>query len=119
MKITPQLERGLLQKRYKRFFADIALPDQSIFTVHCPNTGSMKNCLVSDSPCWFSRNDDPKRKLKGTLEITSTPSGHLVGVNTGRPNHLIREAIEAGTITELTVTTASRPKCATEKNAAA
>lgn len=101
MEISPPLEQGSLVKRYKRFFTDIRLNDQSIFTVHCPNTGSMKNCLVPDTPCWFSRSDDPKRKLKGTLEITTTPSGHKVGVNTGRPNHLVKEAIENGIIAEL------------------
>ena len=101
MKISPPLEQGILQKRYKRFFADVTLADGNTFTTHCPNTGSMKNCLVPDSPCWFSRNDDPKRKLKGTLEITTTPGGHLVGVNTGRPNTLVKEAIENGVITEL------------------
>jgi len=101
MKIAPPLEQGQLQKRYKRFFTDITLQDGSTFTVHCPNTGSMKNCLVPGSPCWFSRNDDPKRKLKGTLEITTTPNGHLVGVNTGRPNQLVKEAIESGVITQL------------------
>ena len=101
MKISPPLEQATLITRYKRFFADIRLSNQSIFTVHCPNTGSMRNCLVAESNCWFSRSNDPKRKLKGTLEITTTPSGHKVGVNTNRPNKLVKEAIENGTITEL------------------
>lgn len=101
MKISPPFEQGLLQKRYKRFFADITLADQTTFTIHCPNTGSMKNCLEPNKSCWFSRSNNPKRKLPGTLEITTTPSGNLVGVNTGRPNHLVREAIENGVIEEL------------------
>ena len=29
---------GRFQKRYKRFFADVEMPDGSIITAHCPNT---------------------------------------------------------------------------------
>ncbi len=101
MKIKPPLERGILEKRYKRFFADVKQQDGSTLTIHCPNTGSMKNCLVAGEPCWFSRSDDPKRKLKGTLEIVTSSGGHRVGVNTSRPNKLVEEAIENGVIKEL------------------
>lgn len=101
MIIHPSLEQAILHKRYKRFLADIRLDSGEEMTVHCPNTGSMKNCWSPETPCWFSRSDDPKRKLPGTLEITTTPDGHLTGVNTGRPNKLVREAIENGVLTEL------------------
>ncbi len=101
MKITPALEQGILQRRYKRFFVDVTQQDGSTLTIHCPNTGSMKNCLVPGSACWFSRSDDPKRKLKGTLEIVTSSGGHQVGINTGRPNKLVEEAIENGVIQEL------------------
>ncbi len=101
MKITPPLEQGILQRRYKRFFVDVTQQDGSTLTIHCPNTGSMKNCLVPGTACWLSRSDDPKRKLKGTLEIVTSRGGHQVGVNTGRPNKLAEEAIESGVIAEL------------------
>lgn len=101
MKISPPFERATLIKRYKRFLADIRLENDELLTIHCPNTGSMKNCWAEETPCWFSRSNDPKRKLPGTLEITTAQDGSLVGVNTHRPNHLIREAIENGTIKEL------------------
>ena len=101
MIISPSFERAILLKRYKRFLADIHLDTGEEMTVHCPNTGSMKNCWAPETPCWFSRSDDPKRKLPGTLEITTTPDGYLTGVNTGRPNKLVREAIENGVIVEL------------------
>ena len=93
--------QGVFQRRYKRFFADVELPGGEILTVHCANTGSMKNCLVPGTPCFYSRSDNPARKLPGTLEVVTTCYGNLAGVNTGRPNALVRTAIEAGTIAEL------------------
>ena len=92
---------GTLIKRYKRFLADVTLDDGSVVTVHCPNTGSMKNCLVEGSPCWYSLSDNPKRKLPGTLEIVTSSQGNLAGVNTSRPNYLVREVIEADLVPEL------------------
>jgi len=110
MKIDPPLERATLLKRYKRFLADIRLEDGEEMTIHCPNTGSMKNCWAPETPCWFSRSNDPKRKLPGTLEITTTPDGFLTGINTGRPNKLVREAIENGIIGELQGYDSIRPE---------
>ena len=101
MHITPRLLSGTFIKRYKRFFTDICTADGDVITVHCPNTGSMKNCQVEGSPCWYSLSDNPKRKLAGTLEIVTSAFGNLAGVNTGRPNHLAREAIENDLIPEL------------------
>lgn len=101
MQFDVPLEKGRLVKRYKRFFADIECADGSLLTAHCPNTGSMLNCLQQGSAAWFVRNDDPKRKLKATLEILQTPHGRLACVNTGRANALIEEALRAGVITEL------------------
>jgi sugar fermentation stimulation protein A len=88
-------------KRYKRFFTDIRTEQGELLTVHCPNTGSMKNCQVENSPCWYSLSNNPKRKLPGTLEIVTTSFGNLAGVNTARPNHIVRRAIENGLISEL------------------
>jgi len=101
MKISPAFEEATFIKRYKRFFADIELSDGSELTIHCANTGSMKNCLTPGQPCWFSRSDNPKRKLPGTLEFITTTAGRLAGVNTARPNKLVVEAIENGVISEL------------------
>lgn len=88
-------------KRYKRFFTDIRTEQGELLTVHCPNTGSMQNCQVENSPCWYSLSDNPKRKLVGTLEIVTTSFGNLAGVNTARPNHLVRQAVEDELIPEL------------------
>lgn len=101
MQFEAALEQGRLLKRYKRFFADIESADGEVVVAHCPNTGSMLNCLQEGAPAWFVRNDDPKRKLKATLEILETPHGRLACVNTGRANALVEEALNNGVITEL------------------
>jgi sugar fermentation stimulation protein A len=90
-----------LLRRYKRFLADVRLPDGEMITVHCPNTGSMKNCLLPESPCWYSTSTSAARKYPHTLEIVTTPQGHLAGINTARANALVECAITTGVITEL------------------
>ncbi|MCP2069682.1 DNA/RNA nuclease SfsA [Pseudomonas laurylsulfatiphila] len=101
MRFHPPLEEGRLIRRYKRFLADIETVDGELLTIHCPNTGSMLNCQVEGGQVWFSRSNDPKRKLPGTWEIGETPQGRLFCVNTARANGLIEEALRAGIITEL------------------
>src|SRR5690606_33280163 len=92
---------ALLLRRYKRFLADIRLPDGNEITIHCPNTGSMKNCLVPESPCWYSTSESKTRKYPHTLEFVTTPGGHIAGINTGRANELVEVAIRQGVIREL------------------
>jgi len=98
MKFTKKLIKGKLIKRYKRFFADIKL-DNEIVVAHCPNTGSMMGLLDKGNDVFISKNDNPKRKLKYTLEIIKVKK-NLVGVNThfankiafhGLSNNLIKE----------------------------
>ncbi|MEO4046137.1 DNA/RNA nuclease SfsA [Pseudomonas sp. CAU 1711] len=100
MRFDPPLEQGRLVRRYKRFFADIDTASGPL-TIHCPNTGSMLNCLDPGGRVWFSRNDDPRRKLRGTWELGETPHGRLACLNTGRANALVEEALRAGVIKEL------------------
>lgn len=101
MQFSPLLEEARLLRRYKRFLADIELQSGEQLTIHCPNTGSMLNCMREGGKVWFSRSNDPKRKLPGTWEISETPQGRLACVNTGRANALVEEALRAGRITEL------------------
>ena len=61
----------------------------------------MKYCLAENSPCWYSRSDNPKRKYAHTWEIATTPDGDLAGINTSRSNALVVEAISLGIVTEL------------------
>ncbi|WP_323845258.1 DNA/RNA nuclease SfsA [Microbulbifer magnicolonia] len=101
MKLHPPLQQATLLRRYKRFLADIETPAGEVFTIHCPNTGSMKNCWAENTPCWYSDSGNPKRKYRHTLEVTTTPEGALAGVNTGRANALVEEAIASGVVAEL------------------
>lgn len=94
-------QSAVLIRRYKRFLADVRLADGTEITVHCPNTGSMRNCVVPGSLCWISESDNPKRKYPHTWELATTPGGHLAGINTGRANALVERAIRGGVINEL------------------
>ena len=91
MKFTNSLIKGKLIKRYKRFFADIKL-NNSIITAHCPNTGSMMGLLDEGNNAWVTKNDDPKRKLKFTLEMIEVKNV-LIGVNTHRANKIVNHAL--------------------------
>ncbi|WP_312932262.1 DNA/RNA nuclease SfsA [Pseudomonas sp.] len=112
MRFQPELEEGRLLRRYKRFLADIELPSGEQLTIHCPNTGSMFNCMVEGGQVWFSRSNDPKRKLPGTWELSETPQGRLACVNTGRANALVEEALRGGVIRELAGFTALKREVA-------
>ena len=98
MKFTSTLIKGKLIKRYKRFFTDLKLNNQSV-TAHCPNTGSMMGLLEKDNDVWVSKNDDPSRKLKFTLEMIKV-NKRLVGVNTHRANRIVEHALENKLIAE-------------------
>ena len=98
MKFTSTLIKGKLIKRYKRFFIDIKV-NNSIVTAHCPNTGSMKGLLDKNNTVYLSKNDDPKRKLKFTLEIIEA-NKKLVGVNTHRANKIVADGLNRGLISE-------------------
>ena len=98
MEFTKSLIKGKLIKRYKRFFVDVKL-DNEIIVAHCPNTGSMKGLLDEGNVVFVSKNDNPKRKLRYTLEIIKVKK-KLVGVNThfankiayhGLTNNLVKE----------------------------
>lgn len=112
MRFAPELEQGRLLVRYKRFLADIETDTGELLTIHCPNTGSMLNCMMPNGRVWFSRSSDPKRKLPGTWEISETPQGRLACINTGRANTLVEEALRTGVINELAGFTALKREVA-------
>ena len=91
MKFESELISGTLIKRYKRFFVDIKINNINI-TAHCPNTGSMMGLLKKGNKVWVTKNDNPKRKLKYTLQIIETASSK-VGVNTLITNNIFYEAL--------------------------
>ena len=101
MKFEYPLIPAALLRRYQRFLADVELSDGSTITVHCPNTGSMRNCIVENSPCWLLDSANPKRKYRYSLERVTTPTGAVAGINSASANGLVIAAIENGVISEL------------------
>ncbi|MCL9781062.1 DNA/RNA nuclease SfsA [Vibrio sp. S4M6] len=101
MHFDPPLEPAILEKRYKRFLADITLPDGSSRTIHCANTGAMTGCADPGNQVWYSTSDNPKRKYPNSWELTQTKLGHRICINTTRANQLAVEAIKNNVIEEL------------------
>mgnify|MGYP001402263053 CR=1 FL=1 len=92
MKFTNSLIKGKLIKRYKRFFVDVEVNNKAI-TAHCPNTGSMLGLLDKGNQVWISKVDNPKRKLKFTLEMIKS-NKKIVGVNTHRANRIVEHGLK-------------------------
>ena len=99
MKFKEKLLQGTLIKRYKRFFVDIKYQNKTI-TAHCPNSGSMMGLLNLGNKVWFSQSNNPKRKLKYTLQIINV-NGELIGINTHLTNKIVLEALEKKKIKSL------------------
>ena len=99
MKFKDRLLQGTFIKRYKRFFVDINFRNK-IITAHCPNTGSMMGLLNEGNKTWFSESNNPKRKLKYSLQIIEVGK-NLVGINTLLTNKLIFEALNLKKIKSL------------------
>ncbi len=98
MNFENKLISGLFIKRYKRFFVDIKM-NNKIITAHCPNTGSMYGLLKKGNKVWISKSNNPKRKLKYTLEIIED-NNSKVGVNTHSTNKIIHHALQNNLIGE-------------------
>ena len=92
MTLNKRFINGVFIKRYKRFFADIQL-DNEIATAHCANTGSMMGLLNEGNKVYLSESDNPKRKLKYTLEVIKTGKANI-GVNTHRTNRIAESALQ-------------------------
>ena len=99
MKFTKTLIKGKLIKRYKRFFTDVRL-NKEIVVAHCPNTGSMMGLLDEGNEVYISKNNDPKRKLKYTLEIIKVKK-NLVGVNTHFANKIAHHGLSNNLVKEI------------------
>ena len=98
MNFENKLISGVFIKRYKRFFVDVQI-ENKVITAHCPNTGSMMGLLDKNNDVWASKNDNPKRKLKYTLEIIKVKN-NLVGVNTHLANKIVAEGLKNNSFKE-------------------
>ena len=108
MEFSKSLIKGKLIKRYKRFFIDIKL-NKEVVIAHCPNTGSMMGLLEKGNEVFISKNNDPKRKLKYTLEIIKVKK-NLVGVNTHFANKIAYHGLTNNLVNELKNNDIVRPE---------
>ena len=99
MNFENKLISGVFIKRYKRFFVDMKINGRTVIA-HCPNTGSMLGLLNKGNKVWLTESNNPKRKLKYTLQIIEV-NGHKVGVNTHLTNKIFLEALKKNSIEEL------------------
>lgn len=91
---------AVLVKRYKRFLADVVLPDGTAITAHCANPGAMTGYADPGLAVLLSRSPNPARKLAHTLELVHN-GACWIGVNTCRANAVVEEALREGRISGL------------------
>lgn len=101
MEFTTPLIAARLIRRYKRFLADVRLPDGTEAMAHCPNPGSMMDMADEGIKIWLEPNDDPRKKLKYGWRLIEQDDGHFVGVDTGVPNRVVGPALLAHQIAGL------------------
>jgi sugar fermentation stimulation protein A len=101
MRFAMPLVHATLERRYKRFLADVRLADGRRVTAHCPNPGSMlglaepgRRLLLSDS------GDTPTRRLRFTWEAVRVGRA-WVCVNTVQANRLAQQVLCARRIRPL------------------
>ena len=108
MKFDNKLISGQFIKRYKRFFVDIKIKNK-VVTAHCPNTGSMFGLLKKGNRVWLSKSNNPKRKLKYTLQIIEDQKSK-VGVNTHLTNKIVLHALRNNLIKEFSKNIEIKPE---------
>lgn len=94
MPLSEKLVVAKLVKRYKRFLADVEMPDGQVIVVHCPNPGSMLGVCDTGSRVLL-RPAKAGRKLGYTWVLTGV-NEYLVNVDTLLANKIVFEALLGG-----------------------
>ena len=101
---------AVLERRYKRFLADVTLEDGTSVTAHCANPGSMLGLATPGLRVWLEPNDNPRRKLRYSWKLLELGAGQLVGIDTSLPNRLMTEVFRNRELPELSAYSGVRPE---------
>lgn len=101
MQFDQPLVRGTLQRRYKRFLADVTLEDGREVTAHCANPGAMLGVSEPGAGVWLEPAANPKRKLQWSWRLIELAGAHFAGIDTAVPNKVVGEALRARQIPPL------------------
>lgn len=87
------LQEAVLLKRNSQFTMDVMI-DGNVVKCHCPTTGRIDDIEINNIACLVSESDDPKRKLKYTVEAIScddlnNPDKQWIGINQILSNSLV------------------------------
>ena len=99
-KAKPKRQLAKLLRRYKRFLADVELPNGEELTVHCANPGRLLSVIEEGQAALIRDSENPDRKLRWTLEALKV-HGTWVHVDTMASNGAVEAAIQSGKIPEL------------------
>ena len=92
-KFEKPLKEAILIKRNSQFTMDIEI-DGKIEKAHCPTTNRIGDIETKNIACLVSISDDPKRKLRYTVEAISCdelddPNKNWIGINQILSNKLV------------------------------
>ena len=95
MRFSSPLVPARFLRRYKRFLAEVELPDGSREWVHVPNTGALTGCAAPGMEILLTREVGEGRKTGYTWRFSRGPSGWIC-IDTLVPNRLVGETLAAG-----------------------
>ena len=92
------LKEGVILKRNSRFTMEVLL-NEEIVICHCPTTGRIGNIELKGVACLLSESDNPRRKLRYTVEAISCDSlerktKNWIGINQILSNKLVAFFLE-------------------------
>jgi len=109
MEFQTELIPARLVRRYKRFLADVRLPDGREVTAHCPNPGAMTGLAEPGARVWLEPNEDPRKKLKFGWRLTELAQGFAC-IDTAVANRVVAEALAARAVPGLGSYATLRPE---------